>query len=411
MNAYFKKLALTVWSILFLFSCGKQDRASIQLEGKYLAQLQATEDQVPFFLFLQPNENSYIAEIHNGDEVLEYDEVYVSQDSITIVMGIFDAEINAAIQKDGSLRGHFVKNNLQDYRIPFFANKSTDQRFPTVDSPSFDFTGKWKTVFQDSKGESYEAIGIFEQEGNKINGTFLTKLGDYRFLEGNVDGSTFYLSAFDGSHVYYFEGNVDENETIQGVFKSGPRYQEFFTAERNEAFELPDPYALNYLKEGVEKFGFSFPDLNGNMVSLQDEAFANKVVLVQLFGTWCPNCMDETRFLADWHKKNKERGIEVIALAFESKPDFDYARDRVAKTKKRMKAEYTFLIAGESNKEKASEALPDLNQVIAFPTLIYLNREGEVRYIHTGFNGPGTGGYYHRWVEEHEQLIQELLAE
>ncbi|MDX5477643.1 MAG: TlpA family protein disulfide reductase, partial [Cyclobacteriaceae bacterium] len=160
-----------------------------------------------------------------------------------------------------------------------------------------------------------------------------------------------------------------------------------------------------------EKLSFSFPDVNGNMISNEDEQFENKVTLVQLFGTWCPNCMDETKFLVEWHKKNRDRGIEIIALAFESKPDFEYASNRVKKTIERMGAEYTFLIAGESNKEKASQSLPALNQVVAFPTLIYMDKKGNVRHIHTGFNGPGTGAYYERWIEEHETVITELLQE
>jgi hypothetical protein len=98
-------------------------------------------------------------------------------------------------------------------------------------------------------------------------------------------------------------------------------------------------------------------------------------------------------------------------LAFESKPEFDYASTRVKKTINRLNANYTFLIAGVSDKEKASEALPALNEVLAFPTLIYIDKKGKVRKIHTGFTGPGTGDYYDRWVAEHENLVNELLEE
>lgn len=396
---------------LILFSCAKEQNTAFDLQGHYRARMEITTDEVPFFLNLKKNGEKWAAEVLNGEEVLNYDEVYVGGDSIRIVMGIFDAEIKAKMMEDGSLQGVFVKNFSSGYSIPFLAEKGDLPRFHTTKAPEFDFSGKWKTDFNDGNGKTYEAIALFEQEGEKITGTFLTKLGDYRFLEGNVEGNTFYLSAFDGSHVYYFEGSAEADGSIKGKFRSGPKYQETFVAEKNEQFELPDAYSMNYLKEGFDKFSFTFPDVDGKMVSLEDETFKNKVVLVQLFGTWCPNCMDETKFLAEWYKKNKSRGVEIIALAFESKADFDYASGRVRKTKERMGAEYTFLIAGESNKEKASEALPALNQVIAFPTLIYLDKKGQVKKIHTGFSGPGTGGYYHRWVEEHENLVNDLLLE
>lgn len=408
-----KNLFKILFSLLLLshLSCSEKQKNQSELQGKYHAVLNIGDHIVPFFLNINQVGEKWTAEIINGEEVLNYDEMYVKEDSIRVVMGIFDSEIRAKVNKDGSLSGEFVKNNVAAYRIPFEAKTKTGQRFSTETDPQTDFSGKWKTIFKDEKGNTYDAIGVFEQEGKQIKGTFLTKLGDYRFLDGNVEGNTFYLSAFDGSHVYYFEGMLIDGEQLEGKFRSGPRYQESFTAVRDDAFELPDAYSLNYLKPGFDKFTFSFPDLQGKLVSLEDEAYKDKVVLVQLFGTWCPNCMDETKYLADWHKNNQARGIEIIALAFENKPDFDYASKRVAKTKERLGADYTFLIAGESNKEKASQALPALNQVIAFPTLIYLDKSGEVVKIHTGFNGPGTGVYYQRWVESHEKLVNELLEE
>jgi thiol-disulfide isomerase/thioredoxin len=402
---------LTPLLITGLFSCSKKEKTDLDLQGRYHAKLDIGDHIVPFFFDLTQSEEKWAASIINGTEVLDYDEVYVKGDSIIIMMGIFDAEIKALINNDGSLSGDFVKNNTTGYRIPFTANQENTQRFSTEDGPEYDFSGTWKTVFTNEKGVAYDAIGIFEQEGNQIRGTFLTKLGDYRFLDGNVEGHTFYLSAFDGSHVFYFEGKLRGGEQLEGKFRSGPKYMESFTASRDEDFVLPDAYSLNYLKSGFDSFTFSFPDLEGNLVSLEDEVFDNKVVLVQLFGTWCPNCMDEMKFLAEWYKNNNHRGVEIIALAFESKPDFEYASSRVEKAKKRLNADYTFLIAGESNKEKASEALPALNQVIAFPTLIYIDKSGRLVKIHTGFNGPGTGIYYDQWVESHEKLINELLEQ
>jgi thiol-disulfide isomerase/thioredoxin len=396
---------------LILFSCNEVPKTNHNLEGIWQAELDIDPDVVPFSFSLKKSGEKWQAEIYNAEEVLLYDEVLQIGDSLIIHMGIFDSAIKSTIQPDGSMKGVFVKNHIEGYIIPFAAKKGTATRFPVSHASPKDFSGKWKTVFENASGKQYDAIGVFKQKENQITGTFLTTLGDYRFLEGNINGDTFYLSAFDGSHVYLFSGKKLEDGSIEGEFRSGPLYIESFTAVRDDDFELPEAYSLNYLKEGYEKLSFSFPDLEKNHVSLDDTQFNNKVVLVQLFGTWCPNCMDETRFLADWYKKKKDLDIEIIGLAFESKEDFEYASTRVKKTKEKLNAEYTFLIAGVSNKEKASEALPALNQVIAFPTLIYIGRDGNVKKIHTGFSGPGTGVYYERWIEEHEKLVDRLLAE
>lgn len=397
--------------LLWMASCQTKTEMTPDFEGTWLIELDIAPDIIPFTMNIQKSGEKWKAEILNADEVLSYDDISFRNDSIIIPMGIFDSEIRATINTDGILKGVFAKNFSSIYEVQLSGKREFTTRFPVNGKPTANFSGRWKTVFTKANGDTYEAIGIFQQEGNRVTGTFLTALGDYRYLDGNVDGSQLFLSAFDGSHAYLFKAQLSEDGSIQGEFRSGPSYKESFTAEINETFELPDAYRMNFLKEGYEKLEFSFPDTDGNMVSLASEKFKNKVVLIQLFGTWCPNCMDETRFLAPWYEKHKDKGIEIIALAFETKPDFDYASSRVKRTMEKMNAGYTFLIAGESNKEKASAALPALNQVIAFPTLIYLDKTGKVRKIHTGFNGPGTGAYYDRWVEEHESFVAELLKE
>src|SRR5690606_31161626 len=101
-----------------------------------------------------------------------------------------------------------------------------------------------------------------------------------------------------------------------------------------------------------------FPDANGNMVSLDDDKYKHKVVILQIMGTWCPNCMDETKFLSPWYNANKERGVEVIGLAFERKDDFSYASARVKKMVGKMDVKYDILIAGTDDKENAAKSLP-----------------------------------------------------
>ena len=217
------------------------------------------------------------------------------------------------------------------------------------------------------------------------------------------------LSTFDGEHAYLFKARLQDDGSLQGNFWSGISYHTTWTAQRDENAQLPDANDLTYLKEGYDQLSFTFPDLEGESVSLSDSQYQDKVILVQLFGTWCPNCMDETKFLTEWYDQNKERGVEIIGLAYERKDDFDYASSRVKKMVDKLDVGYDFLIAGVSDKEKAAETLPMLNRVMSFPTLIYIDQKGKVQNIHTGFSGPGTGEYYDDFVKEFNERMDALL--
>lgn len=128
-------------------------------------------------------------------------------------------------------------------------------------------------------------------------------------------------------------------------------------------------------------------------------------------GSWCPNCMDETNFLAPWYKKNKERGVEIVGLAFEHSDDLAVSAPKLKRMISRFNIEYPVLLAGTNTNEATAKALPMLNKVMSYPTTIFIDKEGKVREIHTGFSGPGTGKYYDEFVTEFNQLMDKLISE
>jgi thiol-disulfide isomerase/thioredoxin len=266
------------------------------------------------------------------------------------------------------------------------------------------------TFVYDEK-DTTNGIGIFEQTNNKLTGTILTPVGDYRYLNGSVTNGELSLHTFDGEHLYVFTATKNNDTTLVGEFRSGKSRLESWTATKNDTATLPDGDSLTLLKKGYSKIDFSFPDLEGKLVSPADDQFKNKVLVLQLFGSWCSNCMDETRFLSQWYRENQDKAVAILGLAYEQKADFEYGKSRVEKMKSRLQVPYDFVLAGTKDKEEASKTLPMLNQVIAFPTLIFVGKNGEVKRIHTGFNGPGTGKYYEEFQEEFNQTITELLSE
>ncbi|WKN41357.1 TlpA disulfide reductase family protein [Tunicatimonas pelagia] len=397
-------------------SSGQQPSSPSTLTvGKWRATLELPGQVLPFTFDLREVGNSssdtsriYELYLENAEEKLRVDEVYLEGDSVRIPMHIFDTEIVAKNEGD-RWTGYWRKNYEEDYQLPFEARLGDDYRFAltTAETPA-EVSGKWAVQFAD---DSLASVGIFEQQGNRVTGSFLTATGDYRFLEGNVVNDELLLSTFDGEHAFLFRAKIQEDGSLQGDFWSGSHYHTNWTAERDENAALADANSLIYLKEGYDRLAFTFPDLQGDSVSLSNPKYNGKVVLVQIFGTWCPNCMDETKFLADWYRKNRDRGVEIIGLAYEQKDDFSYAQKRVQKMVDKLGVEYDFLIAGTSDKEQAAETLPMLNRIMSFPTLIYIDQNGEVANIHTGFSGPGTGEYYEAFVQEFNERMDALLEQ
>jgi thiol-disulfide isomerase/thioredoxin len=392
MMRVFATLLLTTF---FLTGCNADKEETSEIKtGIWRAELKLQGQSLPFnFQLINTKGGGYLAYILNADEKLRLDEVETKDDSISIGLHIFDATIKAKISGD-SLTGLFIKNYEKDYKVPFNAKYGQAFRFPkgnNADTTSFD--GKYKVTFIDPK-DTVEAVGIFHQQADSVTGTFLTTTGDYRYLQGNIVDGKLQLSTFDGNHAYLFSAIKNSDGTLSGDYYSGKTFHASWTAIKDENASLPDAESLTYLKKGYERIEFTFPDVNGNKVSLNDPQFKDKVVILQLMGSWCPNCMDETKFLVPWYEKNKDRGVEIIGLAYERKPDFDYASKRVKNMIGKLGIQYPVLIAGTNDKEKAAATLPMLNTVVAFPTTIFIGKDGKVKKIHTGFSGPGTGTYY-----------------
>lgn len=407
-------LLLTISS--FFAACGSDNspKKEIKLEeGSWRAVMQLQGQQLPFNLDIEKTESGqYIFYLINADERLKLDEVYWKGDSLNIPLYIFDASLRLKRLDPNHLSGYYIKHDADNYQLPIEARPGKG-RFE-VDGEAQNLSGKWEMQIVDREGKNTKAVGVFETQANgKLTGSILTATGDYRFLEGTVANNKLFLSTFDGAHAYLMQADIEpETQAIEnGEFWSGKGGFYTFSGQKNEQASLADPDKLTYLKEGYERLDFRFPNLEGEMVGLTDPRFLDKVVIVQLFGTWCPNCMDETLFLADWYKENSSRGVEIVGLAYEAKDDFDYAVKRVQRMIDKMKPGYPFLIAGTNDKEEAAKTLPMLNQVVAFPTMIILDRKGNIAYIHTGFSGPGTGVYYQDFVTSFNTKMDRLLSE
>jgi peroxiredoxin len=368
---------------------------------------------LPFTLRIAQTANGLQTTVINGDERVPVGETRLQDGALLLNFPAFNNRIDAVLEDPNTLSGELtlVKRDGVKQVMPFVARAGEDYRFMPDPTPDMDVTGRWAVTFTDDDGDTAPAIGEFSQQNGELSGTFLTPTGDYRYLAGEVDGNAMYLSTFDGAHAFLFRATLNDNGTLQGDFWSGTEWHEGWKARRDEMAALPDPETLTFLNPGYERFSFEFPDQHGVPVSLDDERFAGKVVLVTLAGSWCPNCHDEAAYLADYYREHRDEGVEVVCLMYEHFEDFDTAAQQVKLFREKFDIEYTTLVAGYSAKDEAAKTLPMLNRVLAFPTTIFLDRRGDVRKIHTGFSGPGTGVHFEQWDRDFRTFVTQLLGE
>jgi len=336
MNQFFIKV-LSLVSILFFVGCIEQPNSFSSLPpGEWRGILKLSDpDQIlpqglldeeqkvldffelPFNMKVKYEGEDMKIFLLNGTEEIEVETVHygrdpsTAKDTIQMKMEAFDTSLDA-FYEDNFIEGYWVVNYKENYKIPFIAIYGQNHRFinRTV-ADTKDFSGKWKVTFEYDNDNAYPAVAEFKQDGNKLSGTFLTETGDYRFLDGNAYDDKMRLSVFDGAHAFLFSGTL-EQDTIYGEFRSGKHYKSKWIATKENDFFLTDPYEMTKLTSSAA-INFSFPDQNGKAVSLTDDQFQGKVKLINILGTWCPNCKDEIEFLKQVKTKNAEQ-IEVITM-------------------------------------------------------------------------------------------------
>lgn len=400
----------TLLAGLFVCSCLlSASAAKLPLRtGAYDASLQLTQTvELPVHLDIVAEGKSKNLIVRNAEEEIKLNLKSVVGDTFVFSFPNFDSELRVAFSKKTKINGFWVNyNKTGNYRIPFSASYLSND--PSLQKAEADITGKWETYFSPNTADKEKTIGVFQQDGNYLSGTVLTETGDYRYLQGTIEGNHFYLSAFDGTHAFLLCGTV-KDKTIEGNFYSGKHYQTSFVGNYNPDAALRNGDSITYMKG--DQVHFKLKDLNGKEYTFPNEQTKGKVVIIQIMGTWCPNCMDETNFYKELYAAYHDKGLEVISIGYEAADAFEDQVKKIQTLKERHNLEFTFLVGGKASKDLASQQFEMLNEVISFPTSIYIGRDGQVKRIHTGFNGPGTGSYYEEYVQKTHALIQQMLGQ
>lgn len=388
----------------------------------YRAWLDTPGGKLVFGLELQASAVGWRAFLINGTERIEVPRVERDGDRLVLDMPHYDSRITATSTGDRGLsfdgtwekrRGPEEVARLRFRATPIPAYAESEP--PHVPLGDLRLSNRWDVYFDGGD----RAIAVLEQVDRRITGTFLTPTGDFRYLAGDVWTNpvpvgcadwmqpNFALSCFDGAHAFLFTAH-ETNTGLRGDFFSGNWHHETWFAIRNEDAEIPDAFAQTKWNGTTKLADLRFPDLDGKPHALSE--FAGQATLLVVFGSWCPNCNDEAKLLAELDAKYRTRGLAILGLAFEltGEPARDAGQVRIFAERHGLRV--PFFLCGTADKDEATKALGLVDRVRAFPTTIFVGADGLPRAIHSGFAGPATGEEHQKLRREFEARIEALLG-
>ncbi|MBL7828175.1 MAG: TlpA family protein disulfide reductase [Saprospiraceae bacterium] len=372
--------------------------------------------ELPFnFEVTYLDEEKFYIEVINGAQRIRLDSIQYgrdktqARDTMNVWFPEFQSYIHAEI-RGGVMQGYWRVTTKDNYQIPFYAHAGRAYRFTNLnEKPENDLSGNWATRFGIDKNadDQENALGEFKQTGNQLTATFRTETGDYGYLEGTVQGRKFWLSTFDGAHAFLFSGGI-QGDTLQGEFLSGHKYKSLWSAWKDANYDLRSADSLTQITKGGE-IAFKAQTPEGKTVQFPSAEFDNKIKIFTISGTWCPNCKDELLFLNQFMNENPDlaKQISVVVCSFERDKDPEKANRHIQAYKKKLGITFDMVYAGKANKDEASNFFKALDHVMAFPTMIILDKKNQVRKIHTGFDGPATSRY-ESFRQDFKSLIQSL---
>lgn len=372
-----------------------------QVEGPYRGVVDIAGGPLRFSLRLSADSTS---ELCNGSKCDRLPPIRRAGDSILIDIPDYAATITSAPRGDSLLGFYRNVGNRGPRVIPFRASRGT---WPGEPVPAA-LVGRWDAHWL-LDGRTSPRVLEFRSTPGGLEGTIISNTGDYGLFWGRAEADSFSMAHFDGSYVYMLTGQL-VGDTLRGIFHAGLRTQTPFVAVRSTGRpHLRDP--LEITQADTSAFRFSFPDLDGRLVTEKDPRFAGKVLLVDIFGTWCPTCHDAAPVLTSLWRKYHSRGLEIVGLAYEvtGDPVADGKQLRIFKAK--FDVPYDLLLAGINDTQAAAATQPQLVGFTSFPTSIFIGRDGKVRKVHAGFYGPAMGAAHTNMVREFERTIEQLLAQ
>jgi thiol-disulfide isomerase/thioredoxin len=277
-------------------------------------------------------------------------------------------------------------------------------------------SGDWEVAVKSAKGESAWTLRVTPAADNMqhAKAVVLRIDGDTGGLYGGYNAATqqyrFAHFSAAGAALYGVKLADDGTVTLTNLLRDGQQWTARRPAEARKENLTPPTKSTEQttVVDPSQPLAFSAPDLSGNIITNADPRFANKVVIVAIGGSWCPNCHDEAPLLVELYNRYHTKGLEIVSLSFEEEDQLkDPARLRAFKEKYGIT--YPVLVAGTP--DQLSEKLPQGKNLNCWPTAFFVGRDGLVKEAHAGFSGPATGQSYIDLKAETEHLVESLLKQ
>jgi thiol-disulfide isomerase/thioredoxin len=382
------------------------------ITGLWDAKIVANQLEIPFRFEIAQNGNQVQGFFFEGDRKIGSSSGSFSGGHLILEYDILETTFEVTFLDDqfaGTYR--FKRSNGQPLLIR--ARRFVPAPADASSAPAISGSWEMRRVPQEVKTASdNQTWNLFlRQSGAEVSGSILRVDGDTGFLIGRWQNGRLVLSHFAGQGPLLFEAKLNADRTLAIALNRGANY---IAVRKSEARakgvpDPPDPTRYTSVKDPTVPLRFSFPGLDGKMVSNTDPQFKGKVVLLAIGGSWCPNCQDEASFLVDLYKEFHSQGLEIVGLMFEADADPALARPRVQTFIRRFGIPYPMLLAGTP--DDITQKIPQLVNFGAYPTSIFLGRDGRVRSVHAGFASQATGQEYVRLKGEVRGLVQRLLTE
>ena len=372
---------------------------SAPLDGRWRAVLDLAGGALSFHLDITgPG-----GRICNGASCTDLSGIVQRGDSIVLEIGDYAATIAVRLRGDSLIGTYRNVGNRGPRAIPFRASRG---RWPESAGPA-PLLGKWDATFITDQRRSPRVFD-FRNGPAGLEAAFLANSGDYGLFAGRADADSFSVAHFDGAFVYLLTGRLT-GDTLRGIFHAGLRTQTPFVAVRSTGKpHLVAPTELTRA-DTTKPFQFAFPDLNGKLVTNDDARFKGRVVVIDIFGSWCPTCHDAAPALVDLRRRYHDRGLEVVGFAYEVSGDSTVDNPLIRRFRDKFTIPYPLLRAGINDVEATAATLPQLTGFTAYPTTIFLGRDGRVKAVYAGFRGPATGAQYATQLDDYDRLARSLL--
>jgi peroxiredoxin len=391
------------------------------IDGTWEGSATVRGQQVPIRLRISGPSTALKAELLNGPEQAAASSATLQDGKLTVAFNYYARTLEATLAgvKQDTLAGTFGLTSTSPKaapRVPVTLHRTSSS--PTL-TPGPDIKGDWEIAVSSNKGEAAWQLRVAPTKQPALIHAVIQRIdGDTGPLYGSWDGHQYTVSHFTpaGPALYSLTPQTDGTLLVSNLIAAESQKAQArdlvarrpAEARKQNLAAPTESTQQTSIKDPSAPFAFSFPDLSGKQVSNTDPEFRNKVVIVAIGGSWCPNCHDEAPFLESLYKQFHAKGLEIVDLSFEEDDQLQNPA-RLRAFIQRYGITYPVLVAGTP--DQLNEKITQADHLNCWPTSFILGRDGRVREIHAGFAGPANPQAHEQLQHEVTTLVEKLLAE